>query len=67
MLFYNFILKVLIVINGLGAASGLVVDKHHVYTISDDKAHLYVYNKKKKEVDKVDLNPENLFAAEYDG
>ncbi|MGV0980467.1 DUF6929 family protein [Empedobacter falsenii] len=58
MLFYNFILKVLIVINGLGAASGLVVDKHHVYTISDDKAHLYVYNKKKKEVDKVDLNPE---------
>ena len=58
MLFYNFILKVLIVINGLGAASGLVVDKHHVYTISDDKAHLYVYNKKKNEVDKVDLNPE---------
>ena len=35
-----------------------MVDKHHVYTISDDKAHLYVYNKKKKEVDKVDLNPE---------
>ncbi|MGV0827445.1 DUF6929 family protein [Empedobacter brevis] len=58
MLFYNFILKVLIVINGLGAASGLVVDKHHVYTISDDDAHLYIYNKKKKEVEKVNLNPE---------
>lgn len=58
MLFYNFILKVLIVINGLGAASGLVVDKHNVYTISDDDAHLYVYNKKKKEVEKVDLSPE---------
>ncbi|MGV0923982.1 DUF6929 family protein [Empedobacter tilapiae] len=58
MLFYDFILKVLIIINGLGAASGLVVDKHHVYTISDDDAHLYIYNKKKKEVEKVDLNPE---------
>ncbi|MDM1071610.1 hypothetical protein HX001_03775 [Empedobacter brevis] len=58
MLFYNFILKVLIVINGLGAASGLVVDKYHVYTISDDDAHLYIYNKKKKEVEKVNLNPE---------
>lgn len=58
MLFYNFILKVLIVINGLGAASGLVVDKYNVYTISDDDAHLYVYNKKNKEVEKIDLNPE---------
>ena len=58
MLFYNFILKVLIVINGLGAASGLVVDKHHVYAVADDDAHLYIYHKKKNEVIKVDLQPE---------
>ena len=58
MLFYNFILKVLIVINGLGAASGLVVDKHHVYAVADDDAHLYIYHKKKNEVKKVDLQPE---------
>lgn len=58
MLFYNFILKVLIIINGLGAASGLVVDKNHVYAIADDDAHLYIYDKKKERVEKVDLNPE---------
>ena len=58
MLFYHFILKILIVINGLGAASGLVVDKRYVYTISDDNPHLFVYDKKKKEVEKINLNPE---------
>ncbi|MFV0178388.1 hypothetical protein OBK28_02230 [Empedobacter falsenii] len=58
MLFYHFILKTLIVINGLGAASGLVVDKRYVYTISDDNPHLFVYDKKKKEVEKINLNPE---------
>ncbi len=58
MLFYHFILKVLIVINGLGAASGLVVDKHHVYAIADNDAHLYIYNKKKNNIEKIDLQPE---------
>ncbi|HJD87470.1 MAG TPA: hypothetical protein K8W08_08460 [Empedobacter falsenii] len=58
MLFYHFILKILIVINGLGAASGLVVDKRYVYTISDDDPHLFIYDKKKKEVEKINLNPE---------
>ncbi|MFV0156463.1 hypothetical protein OBK03_11895 [Empedobacter falsenii] len=58
MLFYHFILKILIVINGLGAASGLVVDKRYVYTISDDNPHLFIYDKKKKEVEKINLNPE---------
>jgi hypothetical protein len=58
MFFYHLILKVLIVINGLGAASGLVVDKKHVYAVADNDAHLYIYNVKKNKVEKVDLHPE---------
>ncbi|MFV0172423.1 hypothetical protein OBK12_12140 [Empedobacter falsenii] len=65
MLFYHFILKILIVINGLGAASGLVVDKRYVYTISDDNPHLFVYDKKKKEVEKINLNPEVKSEGSY--
>lgn len=57
MLFFDLILKALFVINGPGAASGLVVDQQYVYTIADNDAHLYVYDKKNKKVENIDLKP----------
>ncbi|GGF01497.1 hypothetical protein SAMN05443634_103230 [Chishuiella changwenlii] len=58
MLFFDLILKTLFVINGPGAASGLVIDQQYIYTIADNDATLYVYDKKKKKVENVDLKPE---------
>jgi hypothetical protein len=58
MLFFDLILKALFVINGPGAASGLVIDQQYIYTIADNDATLYVYDKKKKKVENIDLKPE---------
>jgi len=58
MLFFDLILKALFVINGPGAASGLVIDQQYIYTIADNDATLYVYDKKKKKVENVNLKPE---------
>lgn len=58
MLFFDLILKALFVINGPGAASGLVIDQQYVYTIADNDATLYVYDTKKKKVEGIDLKPE---------
>jgi len=58
MVFFQFFLKVLFVIHGIGAASGLVVDQNYIYAVSDDNASLFIYNTKKHKVETVDLNPE---------
>ncbi|WP_313386639.1 DUF6929 family protein [Chishuiella sp.] len=61
MLFYNVFLKFVFLINGLGAASGLVVHKNEVYAIADNDSNLYIYNLKNNSVDRIDLNPEISF------
>lgn len=54
----HFILKIVLIVQGLGAASGIVSDGHLVYLISDDNTHLFITDKRTKQTTKVDLIPE---------
>lgn len=45
-MFEGIFLKIFILLNGLGAASGLVYHKNHVYVVADDRPYIYEYNLK---------------------
>lgn len=45
----SIILNVFILLQGLGAASGLVYHKNQLYVVADDRAYIYQYNIEKKE------------------
>lgn len=50
------LLKIFILVQGLGAASGLVYHKKQIYMISDDQAYVYQYDTKKDKQHKIELN-----------
>ena len=45
-MFEGLLLKLFILVNGLGAASGLVYHKNQVYVVADDLPYIYSYNLK---------------------
>lgn len=49
-------LKILIVIQGLGAASGIIFYKNQIFTISDDKTSIFQYNLKTRNQEIIPLN-----------
>lgn len=52
----NLFLKLFVIIQGLGAASGLVYDNKDLYVISDDQAYVYHYDLKSKKQNAIELN-----------
>ena len=51
----SFILKLFILINGLGASSGIVYDKKQVYVVSDDKGYVYHFDLKQNKQQEIEL------------
>ena len=47
-MFQNLILKILVTLHGLGAASGIVAVDNQIYVVADDRAYLYQYNQENK-------------------
>lgn len=52
----SLLLKIFILVQGLGAASGLVYHKNQIYLVSDDQAYIYQYDIKKEKQHKIELN-----------
>jgi len=55
-MFQFLILKLFILINGLGAASGIVYNKQNIYVVSDDLTYLFQYNLKTQQQSKYAFN-----------
>ena len=52
---YALWLKLLIVIQGLGAASGIIFYNQQIFTVSDDKTSIFTYNLKNGSQEEIEL------------
>lgn len=53
----HLILQIVLIVQGIGAASGIVSDGHFIYLISDDDTRLFITDQRTKQTTKVDLIP----------